>query len=189
MKQDLREIKTERAVQEALIQLLNEKPRSQITISELAQRAMINRKTFYRHYGSIDDVFEQIENIIVDGILEICTPGGSDTIDLNLFFSGITNLLSENEEIYTTIIRDKSYESITAKIKDDITASFYRTIKKVSNADDNKIRIAAEFAVNGILGLYTSWIMHKEQYTLDELAETSREITINAISSLLDKNV
>ena len=41
---------------EALISLMGEKDYGQITISELAKRADLDRRTFYRHYGSKDQI-------------------------------------------------------------------------------------------------------------------------------------
>lgn len=44
---------------EALVELLNSKPLSAISVSELAQRAGVSRVTFYRNYGSIEEVLER----------------------------------------------------------------------------------------------------------------------------------
>lgn len=43
---------------EALIQLLDEKPLSAITISELTEKAGVSRMTYYRNYHSKEDIFE-----------------------------------------------------------------------------------------------------------------------------------
>ena len=48
-KQDRRVVKTKRAIRNALVQLLSEKELDQITVKELADRADINRKTFYNY--------------------------------------------------------------------------------------------------------------------------------------------
>lgn len=44
---------------EALIGLLEEKPLSSISVSELAERAGVSRVTFYRNYHSIEEVLER----------------------------------------------------------------------------------------------------------------------------------
>ena len=43
----------------ALLQLIEKKPLSTITISELCQKAGVSRMTFYRNYGSKEDVFDK----------------------------------------------------------------------------------------------------------------------------------
>ena len=55
---DLRVIKTRQAIRIALISLLSEKELSDITISELSDRAQVNRKTFYYHF---EDIFSLLK--------------------------------------------------------------------------------------------------------------------------------
>lgn len=57
---DLRARRTQKLLQDALIELLNEKHFENITVGELAERAMINRATFYRHYLDKYDLVEKI---------------------------------------------------------------------------------------------------------------------------------
>ncbi|RNL37804.1 TetR/AcrR family transcriptional regulator [Paraeggerthella hongkongensis] len=49
-------------LKEALVRLLESKPIDKITIYELCAEAQINRTTFYKYYGSQQDVLRDIEN-------------------------------------------------------------------------------------------------------------------------------
>jgi len=51
MAEDKRIKKTKKYIKEALIELLEEKPFEQITVTELCTRSEISRITFYAHYG------------------------------------------------------------------------------------------------------------------------------------------
>ena len=62
---DKRVIKTRTAIIKATVSLISKKNIEQITISEIADLAMINRKTFYSHYNSVYDVLNDIENEII----------------------------------------------------------------------------------------------------------------------------
>ena len=57
---DRRKRKTRIAIENALLELMQDKPISSISISELSEAADINRKTFYNNYDSIDDVIKGI---------------------------------------------------------------------------------------------------------------------------------
>lgn len=46
---------TRRAMQDALIDLMRERPLGSITIKTLCEQADVNRSTFYAHYDSIED--------------------------------------------------------------------------------------------------------------------------------------
>ena len=51
--------------QEAMAQLLQQVPYQQITVSALATRAGLSRRTFYRHYASIDQLLDELIDVEV----------------------------------------------------------------------------------------------------------------------------
>ncbi|WP_137626235.1 TetR/AcrR family transcriptional regulator [Lactiplantibacillus pingfangensis] len=59
-KTDLRVIKTKRAIQQAGLTLILKKPINKITITELAQTALINKGTFYLHYADIYALYDEL---------------------------------------------------------------------------------------------------------------------------------
>ena len=65
---DRRTRKTVSSLKLALTSLLKEKEIEKISIIELTSLANINRKTFYLHYDSVDEVFENIKNTLVNNI-------------------------------------------------------------------------------------------------------------------------
>ena len=70
-KTDRRVVKTKNAIFKAFVELLNEKDINQITITDVAKRANINRKTFYNYYSDINDVMEEIENLVVANVIKL----------------------------------------------------------------------------------------------------------------------
>ena len=65
---DRRHARTERRIREAFTELVMEKNVDKITIKELAERADIDRKTFYLHYSSVWDVLEEIQGEILEKV-------------------------------------------------------------------------------------------------------------------------
>lgn len=72
---DRRIVRTRTAISAAFYRLLDRMPYSKITVSALAREANINRKTFYLHYRSVDDllrfavrstVIQMVENMYRD---------------------------------------------------------------------------------------------------------------------------
>ncbi|MGI6220425.1 MAG: TetR/AcrR family transcriptional regulator [Coriobacteriales bacterium] len=57
---DIRNIRTEQAIESALLEVLAEKPISEIGVSEVAQRAGISRSTFYAHFNNLDEVVDRL---------------------------------------------------------------------------------------------------------------------------------
>ena len=60
MKTDLRVIKSRLAIENAFINLVEIKGFSNISIKEIAEKAMVNRNTIYLNYGSKEDILESI---------------------------------------------------------------------------------------------------------------------------------
>ena len=50
VQEDLRVVRTRKLLQQALFELTVEKGFAAVTVSDIAERAMVNRSTFYRHY-------------------------------------------------------------------------------------------------------------------------------------------
>jgi AcrR family transcriptional regulator len=60
---DLRIRRTQANLREALIDLIEEKGFDAVTVGDIAERAMVNRATFYRHYPDkyalVTGIFEE----------------------------------------------------------------------------------------------------------------------------------
>jgi AcrR family transcriptional regulator len=72
---DLRVRRTHLFLQEAVIELITEKGFEAITVGDIAERAMINRATFYRHYQDKYDlvarIFEETSSELVENMKPI----------------------------------------------------------------------------------------------------------------------
>ena len=55
-KEDLRSKRTKEFIRKTFEEMICEMDFEQITVKELTERAMINRKTFYLHYDSLDEI-------------------------------------------------------------------------------------------------------------------------------------
>lgn len=52
--------RTDKAIKDALVKLLANKPLADVTISELAREAHVSRSTFYEHFGNPADVYDAL---------------------------------------------------------------------------------------------------------------------------------
>lgn len=70
-KTDRRIIRTRRMIIDAFTLLMEEKGFEAITVSDLTEKADINRGTFYQHYKDKYDLMEQSEEEILEGLKKI----------------------------------------------------------------------------------------------------------------------
>lgn len=65
---DLRVRRTQKLLREALIALIEERGFDATTVGEIAERAMVSRAAFYRHY---QDKYDLVENIFEEMVAEV----------------------------------------------------------------------------------------------------------------------
>ncbi len=70
---DRRVAKSRSAIKKALCDLVNKKGFANVTATEVAQLAGINRSTFYLHYQSLDAVLYDIEDDLVKKVIEMAS--------------------------------------------------------------------------------------------------------------------
>jgi AcrR family transcriptional regulator len=76
---DMRIRRTHHFLQEAMIELVTEKGFDAITVGDIAERAMINRATFYRHYQDKYDLMAKIFEETTTQLVENMKPFRKDT--------------------------------------------------------------------------------------------------------------
>ena len=73
---DLRIRRTRKLLREALIALIEERGFDAITVGEIAERAMVSRAAFYRHYQDKYDLVEKIFAEMAEAVMR-CSPANS----------------------------------------------------------------------------------------------------------------
>lgn len=76
---DLRVRRTHTLLREALIDLIAEKGFDAVTVGEIAERAMVNRATFYRHY---QDKYALVTGIFQEAVNQLISELGPPAEDM-----------------------------------------------------------------------------------------------------------
>ena len=67
-KVDVRIVKSKESLMSALIGLRGKKKLEELTISEICQEADVNRNTFYSHYSSVRELFEEMNGKYMEAL-------------------------------------------------------------------------------------------------------------------------
>ena len=67
-KVDVRIVKSKESLVSALIGLMGKKKLEELTISEICQEADVNRNTFYSHYSSVRELFEEMNGKYMEAL-------------------------------------------------------------------------------------------------------------------------
>ena len=113
MKEDRRVRKTRSAIKSSFIELLNEKELEKITIQDIADRADINRGTFYLHYedkylllSDMEDEFIS-QMTFLNHLHNIMGKDPEDTAKnfINIILKNMLQHISDNITFYQTILQ------------------------------------------------------------------------------------
>lgn len=107
---DRRTEKTRKALKEVLIQLLQTRSLQKISIAELAEMADISRGTFYLHYRDIFDLYQAVEDDVVEGIAAIIAQPSPlrDEDGLERMVNAIFEYLAEHIDACEALLRTDS---------------------------------------------------------------------------------
>lgn len=165
-KANLKVINTKRKLSRSLISLLTSKSITEIDVSELCERAGINRTTFYKHYASL---YHLLDELIVQFFKRIETlflslSSGENTTSKVAY---LLKYLKQNREFVTIIMNNNSFSSISERL---IQLNFICNLIN-SNIQYRKNAYVSEdyyvdFIISGWIAAIRRWV--NENCDLDE---------------------
>lgn len=181
-KQDIRVQKTKKSIQEALFALLSEKPINKITIKELADKANINRKTFYAHYTGIEDIVNELEDELIINLREFLQQCMIDEYGLTpyLFMLFIDKLYSSNTSFFENMVSVRNYNFIAEKIKRVFKE---QVLLSINAPEDEKLvtEMKIDYLLGGTTAVYAEWIRNGKPCSLDTMTTLLLECSYNGI--------
>lgn len=170
---------TKRLIQDALVELLRDKPISKVSVSELCALADVNRTTFYKHYTTQDDVLREVGERIAGEIAASAVPGeGTQPLPLSAQVAGICGYLkshpSESRFLLTHFSADD--DVIKGLLESRLAtgqADFRKTIPGYDNATK---KLLGSFVTHGIFSLIRSWLLDEVDKSPEEIGMLATEI-------------
>lgn len=188
---DRRVSKTKKAIQEAYFALLKEDRHRRITISEITRKADVDRKTFYLHYASIDDVIREFAKSKVDELIErvFSLEFPSDQLAIRVF-NVFNQMISEYKDILRLLSDSDAYDYFFGQIK----SLLIDRILEGNGVDLEgftrpQIEIYVEYFISGIISSYVRWIRQELPCTIEELAKHVGTVTFGGIQAITGKSI
>lgn len=167
-------IRSRRMIRQAFLELLREKPYEKITVTDIVNRADINRSTFYAHYPDVRGLVEEIMNEAINNSTKLVTDNNYLDIfrDPMPFLQDLTRIGLENVELYRLLGRSDFALRQVERIKEDLTEKAVSTVDIPEEIrKSNAFRIHIHFFVGGILNTYQQWLQGKLDCSTDEIVE------------------
>jgi AcrR family transcriptional regulator len=184
---DRRVLRTKQQIRQALIDLLCEKSEKDISVRELAQRAGINRGTFYIHYKDIHDLVEQLVDEATETLRAVCKrhPPAQTPRESYPFLTDLFETLQRDPQLFCILLGSSGSHAYSERIcvmlqenfLDDLLAVFY-------SADPKQRQVASGFIVAGCLHQALRWLENGTQESPDEIAYLTGRVIMHGIDAL-----
>jgi AcrR family transcriptional regulator len=162
---DPRIVRTSQACRGAIVELASERPISQVTIAELAERAGVTRATIYNHYDNPLEVLIQVLLADLEAAHELeekrrAEGGYSGTEMLHYSIVDVSNHIERFAAVYKLAVNDPAdggvYEALVRHFTEYASAFIARcTHPDLPDADHG---VMAKFLAHGFAGAIRAWL-------------------------------
>ncbi|MCC8064921.1 MAG: TetR/AcrR family transcriptional regulator [Clostridiales bacterium] len=151
-----------------LLKLLREKPLSQITVYELCKVSQINRTTFYKYYGSQEDLLNEIETDFLgqlDGELKQVIAQSSNSVPL------ILQHLYDQRELFCLLVRSVPMQEFAAHLfaLPSIGILFQNRVDEGSYSA-TEAKYIRQFVFQGTFSVLYDWLNSEAPEPVEEIA-------------------
>lgn len=190
--------KTKFEIERCFIDLVQEEGFQNVSVKKIAERAGINRGTFYLHYVDKFDCMEKIQNRLLDELQEkmrnIAPPEIFISIQQRKIYSpflGIYEFVLDNAVAIRAILGNQGDPSFSNKVKEIFKNTIVARLAEYSPllADKEFHKYFSAFFTSAILGLFQEWLEGYEGKTVQDLAEVHFQILslVGNISNLVTR--
>ena len=155
---------------EAFLELLEEKDFAYITVKEICEKAGVNRSTFYLHYETVNDLLAESARYIIDKLMANMPQDTAEFIErlqtrpleeLHLitpeYLMPYLNFIKEHRRIFRTSVEhssvlgmDDAYLALNRHVFKPILDRFY--------IPSSKQQYIMLFYINGLMGIINEWL-------------------------------
>lgn len=160
---------TRMVIEQSFLELLKQKPAGKITVTELCEKAQINRATFYKHYLDVPDLLEKLEQRLFDRIRNAFADQGTD---LKTFLVEMIQYTLKDRELFMYLGGDNGDPNLMTKTFMVCYESAYPLVaRNMPELKENERQMLYHYMSHGAGGVLTWWIKDGMREDPQELAQ------------------
>ncbi len=155
---------TKMLLKQSLIELMREKSIHEISIKDICAGADINRSTFYRHYNTQYELYDDVLDDISSDISEIYTRCAGEDYTTQLFLAEVLKYIESHRDTFLVILSEHSNIGMGE--------TFTRfTNRFISLENDSTLKIyLVQFVAAGMTSLIWTWLNQEKRYSAEDVA-------------------
>ncbi len=173
--QDRRIQRTRQMLRDALITLIQEEPYENISIQEIADRANVNRVTFYLHFRDKRDLLLKSMEEIFQDLTSKVTPLNKEDLSLDVQPPSAVMMyrhIAENAAFYRVLLGEEGIPSFITQFRNYLANLTVERLRRY--IEEDKIQVSLEIVshsvAGSIIGMITWWLKNGMPISPEEMA-------------------
>ena len=177
-KNDRRSQRTRRLLSEALVQLIQEKDYSTITVSDIIERANVGRSTFYAHYPTKDDLLLDQMDRVIESLSQGLPPQEFPYFPSLGFLQHVGG---DHYELYKALVWGPGMDLISKHLQKSLSQRVEQGLQNCGRDFEVPLPILANFITGSFLNLLKWWLENKRIHSPEQMDEFFKKVTLPGI--------
>lgn len=172
--EDRRVQKTKKAIEDAFETLIQNVDYEKITVSAIAKEANINRKTFYLHYPSVEDLLNSLAERHARGAMQKISNQGlldADPIDIDAIVQEIGEIYRVTRIFNPLFMNKLPIKSLVKAMRGTWIELVQSTRAKRNLPSLENAEYYVDYLLGGMLFAYEQWFNTPSDVQFDEIAK------------------
>ena len=175
---------TRNMIRNVFIEMLDERPFDEITVTDLVTRCEINRKTFYYHF---EDIYSLLRWMLEQDLLSV-VDSNELTSDPEKVIRFALSYIKQNRQLLTCVITELGHDELRNFLYDDFAAPIRLVIQKAESEigltlDDAYREYLTSFYTSGMTGMIIRVLLRKipsEEEFIEDMI-TTFQVSLTAL--------
>jgi len=186
---DRRVIRTNEALRAAFRKLAQQYRFHEITVQQLTDEANINRKTFYLHFDSIDDLADSFTAEIADQLLSLLLrePANHDPLNHSgVWFDRLTAFFEQAPKFYTFVLTSDDYSFLSRRVKKRVVAGLAANFQTDYRLSEIDAQLGVNFLISSTLTLFRLYITGELAMSKEDFRQRIMALNLNGLQGFLE---
>lgn len=167
---DVRIARTRRRLQGALFELAQERGIDQVSVSDIAERAGVNRTTFYQHYSDRETLLADALDLITEEADVVLDDIDTDSPQPPVVLVSFLHHIALHGDLYQQVFTEPGYGVVLARLRQHVHDWVEKAAGAPGVSTDIPLNVVAAGLAGSIIGVMGEWLQGYPRASVEEAA-------------------
>lgn len=167
---DVRIARTRRRLQGALFDLARERGIDQVSVSDIAERAGVNRTTFYQHYSDRETLLADALDLITEEADVVLDDIDIESPEPPAVLVNFLHHIALHGDLYQQVFTEPGYGVVLARLRSHIHDWVFEAAGAPGVSTEVPLNVVAAGLAGSIIGVMGEWLGGFPRASVDEAA-------------------